>query len=116
MFVMSPYAETMTDLSSRLSSPSLHEQGEAVHLRHVDVGEDELDVAILLQPGERLDAVAGEDEGEVAGANLAAELLPDQQLEIRFVVDDENLDGHVRSVRAAIPARPALQARFLRAG
>ena len=42
---------------------------------------------------ERLLAVMGEAESEFLGADLAAEALPDQQFEIRLVVDREDLAG-----------------------
>ena len=43
---------------------------------------------------ERLLAVQREQELELAAANLLPELLPDQRLEIRLVVNDKDLDGH----------------------
>ena len=54
------------------------------------------------------DAVAGEQEADGAVADLAAELLQDERLEVRLVVDDEDLRGHAaRPTRVSISLRSA---------
>ena len=47
--------------------------------------------------GERLDAVTREEEADRAVADLAAEFLDDQRLEVRLVVDDEDARCHAAS-------------------
>ena len=79
----------------------LGEQGQPIHARHVDVGHDHVEVAVFGQEGQRLDAVAGEAERNRPVLDLAAELLPDQVLEIGLVVDDEDFRRHRRSVAAS---------------
>ena len=69
----------------------LREQRQAVHLRHVDVGQHHLDLVVGVQQLERLDAVVREDELVVAGPDLPAHALQDQRLQVGLVVDDEDL-------------------------
>ena len=56
--------------------------------------------------GQRLDAVAGEQEADRAVADLAAEFLQDERLEVRLVVDHQDPRGH-----AAIPSRVSISPR-----
>ena len=70
------------------------EQGQPIHPRHVDVGHDHVEVAVLGKEGQRLDAVAREAERDRAVLDLTAKLLPDEVLKIRFVVDNEDFRGH----------------------
>ena len=72
----------------------LLKQRQPVHARHVDVGHHHVDVGVLREHGERVDSIAGEEETHGAVADLAAEFLGDQRLEVRLVVDDENAAGH----------------------
>ena len=54
-----------------------------------------------LQHGQRLDAVAGKQKADGPVANLVPELLLDKRLQVRLVVDDQDLCGHAaRSTRA----------------
>ncbi len=69
----------------------LGEQRQPVHARHVDVGHDQIDVAVVREAVQGLLSVMGEQERDEALADLAAELLGDQRLEIRLVIDDEDL-------------------------
>ena len=62
------------------------QQGQAVHYRHVDVHQQQLDPGIRLEQAERLLAVAREREGEFAGTDLPTEALADQQLDIELVI------------------------------
>ena len=54
----------------------------------------------LLELRQRLDAVVREEKIEPAVADLTTELLLDEQLQVRLVVDDQNLNGHWCSYRA----------------
>ena len=67
------------------------QQGQPVHHRHVDVEQHQLDVGLLRQYRQRLLAVVGEAEGRIASADLPAESLLDQRLEIGLVIDREDL-------------------------
>ena len=79
-------------LSSRLLQ--LLQQRQPVHPRHVDVGHHHVDMRMLLDRLQRLDAVMGEHERHRAVADLPAEFLQDQSLEIGLVIDDEDGCGH----------------------
>ena len=61
---------------------------------------------VLLDRGQRLDAVMGEYERHRAVADLAAEFLQHQSLEIGLVIDDEDGRGH-----AACPSRLSISRR-----
>ena len=77
------------------------EQGQPIHPRHVDVGHDHVEVAVLGEEGQRLDAVAREAEGDRAVLDLTAKLLPDEILEIGLVVDDEDFRGHAAPIASS---------------
>ena len=77
---------TVESLSS--ASCSLCEQRQPVHPGHVDVAHDHVDMRILLERLQRLEAVMGEHEADRAVADLPAELLQDQRLEVWLVVDE----------------------------
>ena len=68
----------------------LGEQRQPVHARHVDVREHHVDAAVRREHRQGLDPVMGEEEGELALADLLAEFLEDERLEIGLVVDDED--------------------------
>src|SRR5205807_8271521 len=91
----------------------LAQQGQPVHARHVDVGQDDdqlgLDLGIeLLQ---RLLPGKGEVEHVNALAHLAAKALAEQIGHIGFVINDQNADCHgtlttsVEGYGNAAPAR-----------
>ena len=84
----------------RLTRPQFGKQGQPVHHRHVDVEKQKLDIGLPLQHGERFLAMVREAEGEFVRPDLAAKSLPDQLLEIDFVIDREDADsaGSVRSL------------------
>ena len=65
-------------------------QGQPVHARHVDVGDDHVVIPVFLQEGERLHAVARKPERHRAFPDLAAELLRDQILQVWLVVDNQD--------------------------
>ena len=64
------------------------EQGQPVHARHVDVADDEIDVAVGFDLFEPLLAVPGEVEDELAVADLAPELALDQLPEVALIIYD----------------------------
>ena len=64
----------------------LFKEGQAVHLRHVDVGEHHVDALVLIQTLERLDPVPGEDELIPAAPDVAPHTLQYQRLKVRLVV------------------------------
>ena len=69
------------------------EERKAVEPRHVDVGEDHLELGVLREPLQGLEPVLGERELELAAPDAAAELLADEDLEIGLVVHDEDFGG-----------------------
>ena len=79
----------------------LGEQGEPVHARHVDVGDDHVEIAVFGEKGQRLHAVAREAENDRAVLDLTAKLLPHQVFEIGLVVDDEDFRRHGEPVAAS---------------
>ncbi len=79
------------------------EQRQPVHARHVDIGHHQVDLRMGLDRLQRLDAVAGKHEVHRAVANLLAELLQHQSLEIGLIIDDEDGRGH-----AAWPTRVSI--------
>ncbi len=79
----------------RLPLAQHREQRQPVHDRHVDIEQQQLDIGLVGQDGQRFLAVVSEAEGVFLRADLAAEALFDQQLEIGFVIDGEDL-GKVR--------------------
>src|ERR1700676_3741160 len=70
------------------------QQGKAVHPRHIDVGHHHVDMRMILDRGQCFQSVVGEHEGHRAVANLLAEFLQDQSLEIGLIVDEEDRGGH----------------------
>ena len=93
--------ETFSSLSCSFCSSD-----KPVHPRHVDVGDHQVDAAIGLQGGQGLDAVAGEQKADRSVPDLVAELLQDERLQVRLVVNDQNLGGHAaRSTRVSISPR-----------
>jgi len=70
------------------------EQGETVHLGHVDVGQNQIDRNVLRQAFESLHPVAGEFEREQSLADLFAELLQDELFQIRFVIHNQDIGRH----------------------
>ena len=63
-------------------------------------------VAVRLQRGQGFDAVAGEQKADRAIPDLMPELLQDERLQVRLVVDDQDPRGHAaRSTRVSISLR-----------
>src|SRR4051812_34963044 len=80
---------------------------QPAHSWHVDVREHE--VALVLRLHRLQGFVAGllEAQIEAAVAQFAAELLPEQHLDVALVVDDENPDRHGLSSSAISTGRKA---------
>ena len=83
----------MVDILSSASC-SFCSSDEAVHPRHIDVGHHHVDIRMLLDRLQRLDAVMREYECDRAVADLPAELLQYQSLQIGLVIDDKDRCGH----------------------
>ena len=84
----------------------LLEKGKSVHPRHVDVGNHHVDIAVFLQRRQGFDTVTGEQKTDGSVANLVAELLLDERLQVRLVVDNQNLRSHAAlSTRVSISSR-----------
>ena len=98
----------MTGRKLLLALLQLLQQRQPVHSRHVDVGHHHVDRAVGLEHLERVDAVAGENERNRPVTNLMPELLLDQRLQVRFIIDDEDLRGH-----AELPTRELISLRRL---
>ena len=94
----------------RPSRAQLGQERQPVHHRHVDVEQQQADVGLGRQHRQRFLAVAGEAEGEVTLADALAEALLEQQLEVRLVVDREDLGrlahGEGRSCSRCCLSRP----------
>ena len=86
----------------------LLQQRQPVHSRHVDVGHHNVDRAVGLEQLEGVNAVAGENERNRPVTNLMPELLLDQRLQVRFIIDDEDLRSH-----AELPTRESISLRRL---
>ena len=76
-------------------------QRQPVHPRHVDVGDHHVEIGVIFQEDQSLDPVAREAEGQRTVADLPAEFLRDQILQIGLVVDDQDFRGHVEPVAAS---------------
>ena len=83
----------------------LLQQRQAVHPRHIDVADHQIDVAIRFQHRQRLDAVAGEEKLRRSVADLAAEFLHDESLQVGLVIDEQD------RVHAAFPTRVSISLR-----
>jgi len=77
----------MVDTLSSLSCNFL-QQRQSIHPRHIDIGDDEVDVAVGLQRRERFDPIAGKQEFRRSVPDLVAELLQNESLEIGLVIDE----------------------------
>ena len=76
------------DVGVDLVYPS--EQRESVHLGHVDIRDHHVDVLVLVQSFECVQAVLREEKRIMAGSNVASHPLQHERLEIRLVVNHEN--------------------------
>ena len=64
------------------------------HPRHIDIGYHQIDLAIRLQRRQGFNAVAREQEADRSVSYFVAELLQDESLDIRLVVNDQDVRGH----------------------
>ena len=84
----------------------LLQQRQPIHPRHIDVGDHQIDVAVRLQRRQGFNAVAGEQEADRSVPDLVPELLQDESLQVRLVVNDQDPCGHAaRSTRVSISLR-----------
>ena len=74
------------------------QQGQSVHLGHVDVREDDVDVGVLQHHAQGFQAVVGEEEFVFPLADLAAEVLRQQQLHIHLVIDGKYFYGIIHFI------------------
>ena len=74
------------------------QQGQSVHLGHVDVREDDVDVGVLQHHAQGFQAVVGEEEFVFPLADLAAEVLRQQQLHIHLVIDRKYFYGIIHFI------------------
>ena len=84
----------------------LLQQREAVHPGHVDVGHHHVDMRVIDDRLQRLDAVMGEYECHAAVADLLAKFLQHQRLKIGLVIDHKDRRGH-----AAFPSLVSISCR-----
>ena len=93
---------TVARFSSRSCRPA--EQRQSVHPRHVDVAQHHVDRRVFAQSGQGVHPIVGESEAELPVADLPAEALDDQQLQVGLVVDDEYACGHPLPLASATTA------------
>ena len=78
----------------------LLQQRQPIHPRHIDVGDDQVDTAVRLERRQRFDAIAREHEADRSVPDLTPELLQDERLHVRLVVDHK----YMRAMRHVRPA------------
>ena len=77
----------------------LRQQGETIHLRHVDIRKDNVIVFVLQKHRQCFQSVMCKGKLVFTLADLPSEVLCQQQLEIVLVVDTENFYSHKMFVR-----------------
>jgi hypothetical protein len=86
-----------------IGPPAVHlpEEGEAVHLGHVEIADDEGHFALVLQQDQRLPPIGGLERRESLGQEHLGESPPD----LGIVVDQERAGGISRPHRGAAGRR-----------
>ena len=86
----------------------LGQKFKAAHPRHVDVGQDQNErlVACIGDALKRHGSRLGKFHREATGAEIAPELLPEQQLNIGLIINHENKKAHARPPDLAMVAAP----------
>ena len=93
----------------------LLQQRQTIHPRHIDIGDYEIDLAIRLQRRQGFNAVAREQEADRSASYFVAELLQDESLDIRLVVNDQCALLHlIRRLRQPLRLKLRLHRRFHR--
>ena len=69
----------------------LGQQRQAVHLWHVDIAEDNLNVGGVSQDSKSLKTVTGEKELILSTTDLTPEMMPHHQLNGRLIINTQNL-------------------------
>ena len=90
-------AEVWVDLGDLL------QEGQAVHLGHVNVGEDHINGVVRRELLERFDSVAGEDKFVAARPDLTPHALQHQRFEIGLVVYDQDPVRHLPRPGPEVP-------------
>ncbi len=70
------------------------QQREPIHHGHVDVAEDDFEGGIGAQLVERVLAVRGKHEFQIAFADTVTKLLQDQRFQVGLVIDKKNFQRH----------------------
>jgi hypothetical protein len=70
------------------------EQGQPIHARHVDVADNEIDIAIRLDLLEPFLAITSKIEHEFAVPDFAPELALNQRLKVALIVDNKDFRWH----------------------
>jgi hypothetical protein len=83
----------------------LGEQRQSVHARHVDVGDDHIEIALLGEQSQGLHPIPREPECDRTVFDLTAKPLPDQVFQVGFVINDKDLRRH-KGLAAASSRRP----------
>src|SRR5262249_3231238 len=84
----------------------LLQQRQPVHARHVEVGDNEIDVAVCFQRRQGVDTVVGEQKRDGVIPDLMTELLENESLQVRLVINDQDAGGHAaRSTCVSISLR-----------
>ena len=76
----------------------LGQHRQTVHLWHIDVAEDDVDVGMVVQHCESLHTSTGKEELILATADLPSEILLHQEFNLFLVVDAQNLSYSHRSI------------------
>ena len=99
------------DRDIRSGSLGLGQEFKPAHPRHVDVGQDqdERSVAGIADALKRRRRGLGKFHGKAASAEIAPELLAEQQLNIGFVINNENEKAHARPPDLAMDRSRARQ-------
>ena len=84
-------------LSRVLHLIHLGQHGQAIHLRHIDIAEDNVDVGMVIQHSESLHTSACEEELIFATADLPSEILLHQEFDLFLVVNAQYLSYSHRS-------------------
>ena len=64
----------------------LSQHGQTIHLRHVDVAQDDIDVRMQQQLLQTFNTIVGEEEFIFSFSNLSAEVLGEEHLQIHLII------------------------------
>ena len=89
-----PVSRNHDGLQFALKFRNFAQQGQAIHAGHVDIGEHDLNISILLEVMQCFNAIAGHFKYIGPFTNLFSELLPDQYGQVGFIVNYEYFGWH----------------------